>query len=313
LDQVTRFCTNCGHQLVVGRYCTDCGARVLVPTEDPPASTPADPVTRAAEPPPLTGPPPSSARYPLFADTVRADRPPAEPAPATHTAVASYDVGLYDVAQAPSRRSVLPWFVGLLVLAVLVVIGGGVLLIAQSGADDADVPIRSERDGQRGDTSDEGGPESALRPADVAVPGSAPASVDEAGNPVTFEADNMLDADPRTSWRMVGDGSGSVVTFTFDNAVTVTEVGLINGYAKKDPPHDWYAGNRRIEMVTWAFDDGTEVTQELGEVRELQTVDVDAGETKTIELRIVAVTDPGAGPDGRDYTAISDVEVIGTG
>ena len=37
------------------------------------------------------------------------------------------------------------------------------------------------------------------------------------------------------------------VTFTFDNAVTVTEVGLINGYAKNDPPHDWYAGNRRIE------------------------------------------------------------------
>ena len=266
-----------------------------------------------AEPPPLTGPPPSSARYPLFADTVRADQPPAEPAPATHTAVASYDLGSYDVAPPPSRRSVLPWLVGLLVLAVLVVIGGGVLLIAQSGDDDADEPTRSEQDDQRGDASDEGGPKSALRPADVAVPGSAPASVDEAGNPVTFKADNMLDADPRTSWRMAGDGSGSVVTFTFDSAVTVTEVGLINGYAKKDPPHDWYAGNRRIEMVTWAFDDGTEVTQELGEVRDLQTVGVDAVETTTIELRIVAVTDPGAGPDGRDYTAISDVEITGAG
>ena len=312
MDQVTRFCTNCGHQLVVGRYCTNCGARVLVPTEDPPASTPPDPVSRVAEPPPLTGPPPSSARYPLFADTVRADQPPAEPAPATHTAVASYDLGSYDVAPAPSRRSVVPWLIGLLVLAVLVLIGGGVLLIARSGGDDADEPARSGQDDQRGDTSDEGGPKR-LRPADVAVPGSAPASVDEAGNPVTFKADNMLDADPRTSWRMVGDGSGSVVTFTFDNAVTVTEVGLINGYAKKDPPHDWYAGNRRIEMVTWAFDDGTEVTQELGEVRDLQTVGVDAVETTTIELRIVAVTDPGSGPDGRDYTAISDVEITGAG
>ena len=39
------------------------------------------------------------------------------------------------------------------------------------------------------------------------------------------------------------------------------------------------------------FDDGTEVTQELDEVPELQTVDVDAVETTTVELRLVEVTD----------------------
>jgi hypothetical protein len=148
-------------------------------------------------------------------------------------------------------------------------------------------------------------------PASVNVPGSASASVDDAGNPVTYEADNMLDADPRTSWRMPGDASGSVLTFTFDEAVTVTEVGMINGYAKNDPPHDWYAGNRRIESVTWIFDDGTEVTQDLDEVRDPQTIAVDA-ETTTIELRIVEVTDPGKGPDARDFTAISDVRFVGT-
>jgi hypothetical protein len=204
----------------------------------------------------------------------------------------------------------MPWLIGALVLATVVLVGGGVLLLAQSGSDNTDDRKPTAQDARR-DQPDRGDRDPALTPASVNVPGSAPASVDDAGNPVTFEADNMLDSDPRTGWRMPGDASGSVVTFAFDEAVTVTEVGLINGYAKNDPPHDWYAGNRRIESVTWVFDDGTEVTQDLDEVRDPQMVDVDA-ETTTIELRIVDVTAPGKGPDARDFTAISDVKFAGT-
>jgi hypothetical protein len=46
-------------------------------------------------------------------------------------------------------------------------------------------------------------------------------------------------------------------------------------------------------------------------MRTLQTTPVDAVETTTLELRITEVTAPGSGPDARDYTAISDVRVIG--
>jgi hypothetical protein len=219
---------------------------------------------------------------------------------------------VYDTAAVKPRRSVPPWLIGGLALAVIALIAGGLIfLVAPSGDEDADDSDRQRRGEQRDNTA-KVDRRSTLTPADIVVPGSAPASVDEDGNPVTFEATNMIDSDPRTSWRMAGDGSGSVVTFTFDDAVTVTEVGLINGYAKTDPPHDWYAGNRRIEAVTWVFDDGTEVTQDFDEVQDPQMITVDAGETTKIELRILEVTEPGEGTDGRDFTAISDVEFVGT-
>jgi len=325
-----RYCTNCGHRLGVGRYCTNCGARVPLATADPaadPADDPttvrtstfepiptvdplaADPAAPTAPDPPL-GPAPSGARYPLFADTVQ---PPASGSQLAPTQPATY-------AAPPSRRrSLVPWLIGLLVLAAIAVIGGALLLLAPSGSEEADDPTPGAHDdaedgGRRGDdgAEAEADPSSVLAPADVSVPGTAPASVDEDGNPVTFEAHNMLDADPRTCWRMAGDGTDTVITFRYDDPVTVTEVGLINGYAKTDPPHDWYAGNRRIELVEWVFDDGTVVTQELGNDPSLQTVQVDAEETTSVELRILEVTEPGGGPDGRDFTAISDVELSGS-
>ena len=311
MDQVNRFCTNCGHQLNVGRYCTNCGVRVPSTRDAAPRQQPDYPTAVRTDalppipaapplpppPPPVLGPAPSSARYPLYADAVqpplaRAAPPPADPA--------SYD------ALPSRRRSAAPWLFAVLALLVLALVGGGLLLLAPSG-DDA---VAGDEAG-RGDGGQQGAPVTTLEPADVTAADVAPASVDEDGNRVTFEPTNMLDGDPRTSWRMSGDGTGSVVTFSFDEPVTVTEVGLINGYAKTDPPHDWYAGNRRITLVVWAFDDGTEVEQELGDDPSVQTVRVGGVETASIELRILEVTEPGDGPDGRDFTAISEIEVAG--
>ena len=85
----------------------------------------------------------------------------------------------------------------------------------------------------------------------------------------------------------------------------------LNGYAKTDPPHDWYHGNRRITDVLWVFDDGTEVGQELGDSESVQTTEVESIRTSTLELRILGVTPPGEGADSRDYTAISEVELTG--
>src|SRR3712207_7401978 len=50
-----------------------------------------------------------------------------------------------------------------------------------------------------------------------------------------FRSGHMLDADPATAWRMNGDGSGAVLTFTLDTKRPVSALGLVNGYAKTDP------------------------------------------------------------------------------
>ena len=63
--------------------------------------------------------------------------------------------------------------------------------------------------------------------------------------------------------------------------------------------------------MVWEFDDGTTVSQDLDETRDLQTVEVDVT-TETVELTLVTVSAPGTGPARRDYTAISEVSFVGT-
>ncbi len=277
----------------------------IVRSADLPSVPTRTPTDRPATPPPPPdpGPAPSSARYPLFADAAQA--PAAGPMP-TPAPAASYDVG----GGRKPRRSMMPWLIALLVIAAFATAGVALLLLAPSGDDDADDRTERARDAaQQVDSEAPADAASPLAPVDVRVPDTAPPSVDSDGDRVSYTAANLFDADPTTSWRMAGDGTGAVVTFSFAEAVTVTEVGLVNGYAKVDPPNDWYAGNRRIMEVAWVFDDGTEVEQQLEEDHELQTTTVDPVRTTTVELRLVQVTEPGDGPDARDYTAISEVAI----
>jgi hypothetical protein len=58
--------------------------------------------------------------------------------------------------------------------------------------------------------------------------------------------------------------------------------------------------------VTWVFDDGTTVSQELADAPEMQRVSVDATSSQ-VQLRIDAVT----GDPERDFTAISEVSIQG--
>jgi len=151
------------------------------------------------------------------------------------------------------------------------------------------------------------------RGATATVPATAPPNQDTSGNMVHYDARQMLDGVATTCWRMAGDGTGSELTFQLAQQSKVSTVGLINGYAKTAQDAaghelDWYHGDRRVLTVAWSFDDGTTITQQLGDTTRMQTVDLDHPvTTSTIHLRLVKVSDPGQGPAARDYTAISDV------
>ncbi|WP_299057709.1 hypothetical protein [uncultured Nocardioides sp.] len=147
------------------------------------------------------------------------------------------------------------------------------------------------------------------------APSTAPPNEDLSGRTVSYAAPNMLDGRDETAWRMVGDGRGSVLTFTFEEPVMVTTVGLLNGYAKTGSTGgrdvDWYAGNRRVRQVEWFFDDGSRVVHTLRDTPQVQRTDIRPRTTSTVRLRLTRVSGPGGGPDRRDYTAISEVALDG--
>ena len=318
-------CANCGQPLGVGRFCTNCGHRA---GEAPAQAGPPTP------PPPATEPPPR-ARYPLFADDVPSHPPPTLPPAQTPTSAptpaptpAPVPQPVVPTADRPSRsiRSTggwLPWAVGTVALLLFALIGALLLL----GDDD---------DGGRGETASETSSESARgkpgRPrspkpteqppagegpmdvakyAGISVPDTAPPNVDVSGNPVRYGARNMIDKLPATCWRMPGSGEGDEIVFTFLEPVEISEVGIINGYAKSSGDLDWYDGNRRVLEVEWVFDDGTSVEQGLESTRDLQTLTFDAVTTTTVTLHLLDVSEPGTGRSARNYTAISDVSLVG--
>lgn len=327
-------CARCGHELGIGRFCVNCGHPTAAdaaadtaagstgdtgpgaaPTEVArPTESPWGPVAPAAPPPAYATPP--QARYPMYADDPAPEHPtwtqPAVPDPS-----------------ATRRRPVLPWV--LAGLALLLVAAAGVFLLLGTGDDDApeatdqrssDSPGAGPTSSEADDTSPSpteptsepttggGAPAEIARTATVVPPSTAPPSVDVNGNAVRYDGANMLDGQPDTTWRTPGDASGQTVALTLPESVVLSSVGLLNGYAKTDPGYDGYTANRRVLRVEWVFPDGTVVPQTLTESREVQSVPVDTV-ADSVQLRILEVSPPGRGPAGRDFTAISEVSLVG--
>ena len=148
--------------------------------------------------------------------------------------------------------------------------------------------------------------------ARATAPQTSPNSIDSAGNAVSYNASQMLDGLAETCWRADGEGKGIVVDFDLGKPTTITDVGLINGYAKVDPTSgaDRYAEERRILRVTWLVG-GRAYPQVLRDgVRTVQPMSIDPTTTDQVRLVIDATTPPG-NPDF-DTTAISEVELFGT-
>lgn len=348
-------CARCGHSLGVGRFCTNCGHAIdrAVPDGDEWRSSTAErPPLPPAAPPPATPPPafelPPQARFPLFADEVDPSAPtlakaahPVQPAPAPAPPPTGQPTGQSSAHGRRSGRGVLPWIAVAAVLALVAGVGTYLLLgggddspdratdrsEASQGPDRSDSPEPTASDPGEGGEQTQPPPEpdpSAApgEPRDVASlatatpPATASPSRDVKNNVVRYDAFYMLDGQPDTAWRMGGKGTGYEVSFVLDGPTELTEVGLINGYAKVSPGYDGYTANRRILEAEWVFADGTVVPQTFADGdRGLQTVPVgDRGDgvvTDTVALRILKVSRPAKGDAGRDYTAISDVSLVG--
>lgn len=146
---------------------------------------------------------------------------------------------------------------------------------------------------------------------DASASATARDNVDGAGNRTSYTVSNVLDADASTAWRTRGDGEGVTLTLTLPGRFHLTEVGLIPGYAKVDPANgrDRFREERRIRTVRWRFDDGSAVEQEFTDDPTMQRTPVDVA-TASVVIEIVATTEPG--DEDYDYTAVSDVSLLGT-
>jgi len=211
------------------------------------------------------------------------------------------------------------------VLLVGVVVGGSIMLARDTE------PTRSPEAEPSGDPGGPGGPGSEAPDAQEAEPDldvpdpraitalaaasasrTAPPGTSLDGSRVEYGAENLVDGDTSTTWRVEGDGTGEVLTFAFGEEVAVTSVGLVNGYDKVDIDPDggevdWYVRNRHVTQVRWTFDDGRVLEQDLADDRAMQTVTIPAARTSTVQLEIVAVS----GHGGADRTPISEVELDG--
>lgn len=313
------FCAGCGHRLSVGRFCTNCGRPIVAP--EPAGDTVQRPEVQVPSSPPPAYTPPQAARYPLFSDEPYAAPPTIAPPPAPPS---------YRPAPPRPRRDG-PSFLAvamIVVILMLVAVIGGLLLFSGGDEDQADDPstvdgtAQSESSQPSKPRKSPSGPADAPPPSDgvqdvasyatATAPSTAKPNLDTRGNMVRYDASNMVDGVPATCWRTPGDGTGLELTFTFPQPVELTEVGLINGYAKSSGALDWYVGNRRVQAATWVFDDGTEVPQSLTETRDLQSVGVGPITTTTVVLRLDSVSQPGKGPSARNNTAISDVSLVGS-
>jgi hypothetical protein len=107
----------------------------------------------------------------------------------------------------------------------------------------------------------------------------------------------------------VGDGGGQYLEFTLRDGAEVSTVGLVPGYAKVDAcsGNDRFTDMRRIAQVTWSFDGGEELVQDLDvDSPTMQTIDLpEPVAASKVRMTIQLTTDPGTA--GFDYAPVSEV------
>ena len=262
----------------------------------------------------MTPPPPP--RYPLFADEL--DPGPQTPhfpeAPERVAPLVTVDEQMGGEVDGPERRSWLSWLAAL--LAALALLAGGAYALWAFVLDEDEPQPAAQAADEPSESSDGPTPTDVAARATAEAPETAPPNEDVDGQLVSYDASNMLDGVTETAWRTVGDATGMRLTFKLAEPTTLTELGILNGYAKKSTDSagkvfDWYRGNRRVEAVVWQLGKGTKVRQDLGTDRSVQKLAIEPVTTRRVVLRLVQVTPPGSARAGRDYTAISEISLLG--
>jgi LysM repeat protein len=153
-----------------------------------------------------------------------------------------------------------------------------------------------------------GVPAGAVVPRETVPSCQAPDSEEADGTPIVFSPGNVLDRNPATAWRCEASVADQSLSFTFDQPTHLTSVGLIGGYVKVDPLTgvDRFTQNHRVRQVVWTFDDGTSVTQNLADSRDLQSIDVDVT-ASSVRLQIVDTYPPG-GEAPREMVPVAEVQ-----
>jgi hypothetical protein len=151
-------------------------------------------------------------------------------------------------------------------------------------------------------------PPSRQSPTSASASCVAPEGFEADRSTVRYEAGNVLDGLPDTAWRCPGSAVGETLRVTLAGPTEVTSIGLLPGYAKIDPTDgtNRFFQNRRVTAVRYHFDDGSTVDQSFADTPTTQTVSISAV-TSSIVIEILSTT----GDGGRDFTAISEIEVIG--
>src|SRR5262249_24353905 len=102
----------------------------------------------------------------------------------------------------------------------------------------------------------------------------------------------------------------------FGTDIDVASIGLIPGYDKIDPGDgtDRFAQNRVVKLVRLEFSDGGSVRARFEQSRAMQFIALEQP-IRTRSIRIVVeepYPPPPAEQGGRDFTPISEVQVLGT-
>lgn len=119
-------------------------------------------------------------------------------------------------------------------------------------------------------------------------------------------AEALIDADPGTIWRCEGDGVGEAVTFTFNPAVPIVGVRIVNGNTTSPAK---YREERRLLSVQWRFPDGSYLEQGLAANNSSpQEVRFPVMQTGSVTMTVTGTTEPGEA--SADAFSVSQVEFL---
>ena len=139
---------------------------------------------------------------------------------------------------------------------------------------------------------------------------TATSGQDACGDTFNYPPANVVDADPETAWQVGGTGVDQWLELTYGEPVKVSRVGIIPGYAKEDrcDGTDRFYQYYVVRGAVIRFSDGSEVKAEFEKKPQMQFVDTNGHETKSLRITIVEVYPPGDKPGGSSF----DYEDTGT-